>query len=207
MLYQKIKVPELEQIQQEVLRYIDDNAIVNPDAEEEYFVQMDYSKFPILYNFIFSRCLTKVIETSSCFLPGHKSLMTHIDGLKKDNGNVPSDRMIANQWVMIIPIANTEKTINYWFNNNDVADEDEIIVNRIRPEPPYNFYVSFANPELKLTPIGSTTIDEITLIKSDIYHTSVNNSDATRMVFIVRLHEEKKIYETPEELFNYKDLL
>ncbi len=207
MLYQKINVPQLEQIQREVLEYIDKNSILRPDAEEEYFVQMDYSNFPTLHDFVFSRCLTEVVETSSCFLPGNKSLMTHIDGLKKDNGKVPEDRMIANQWVIVIPIANTQETTNYWFRNEDVSDDNEIIVNRIRPEPPYNFWVSFANPELNLEPIGSTTIDKITFIKSDIYHTSVNYGPNTRMVFIVRLKEEKKIYDTPEELFDYKDLL
>lgn len=207
MLYQKLEVPNLKEIQEEVLNYIKNNSVERTDAEEEYFVQMDYSKFPKLHEFVFSRTLTNVVETSSCFLPGNKSLMTHIDGLKKNNGKVPEDRMLANQWVMIIPIANTEETTNYWFKNEDVADEDEIIVNRVRPEPPYNFYVSFAKPELKLEPIGSTVIDKVTLIKSDIYHTVTNNGPNTRMVFIVRFKEEKKQYASPEELFNYKDLI
>jgi hypothetical protein len=207
MLYQKLNVLELDKIQKEVLEFIDKNSIIRSDAEEEYFVQMDYSNFPTLYNFVFSRCVAEVVETSSCFLPGNAKLGTHIDGLKKDNGKVPKDRMIASQWVMIIPIANTEETTNYWFKNSDVADDQEIIVNRIRPEPPYDFYVSFADPSLDLEPIGSTTIDKITFIKSDIYHTSVNHSSKDRIVFIVRLNEENKIYETPEELFNYKDLL
>jgi hypothetical protein len=133
--------------------------------------------------------------------------MTHIDGLKKNNGKVPADSMLANQWVMIIPIANTEQTTSYWFKNEDVADEDEIIVNRVRPEPPYDFYVSFAKPELNLQPIDSTVIDKVTFIKSNIYHTVENNGTDTRMVFIVRFKEEKKIYDNPEEIFNYQDLI
>ena len=207
MNYQKLNVPNLREIQEEVLKYIISNSVERDDAEDEYFVQMDYSKFPKLYEFVFSRVLTSVVETSSCFLPGNKSLMTHIDGLKKNNGKVPEDRMLANQWVMVIPIANTEQTISYWYKNEDVADEDEIIVNRVRPEPPYNFYVSFAKPELNLQPIDSTVIDKITFIKSDIYHTVVNCGPNTRMVFIVRFKEAKKIYSSPEEIFNYKDLI
>jgi hypothetical protein len=207
LLYQKLNVPNLKDIQEEVLTYIMANNVVRPQADDEYFVQMDYSKFPKLHEFVFSRTLTNVVETSSCFLPGHKKLMTHIDGLKKNNGKVPADSMLANQWVMIIPIANTEQTISYWFKNEDVADEDEIIVNRVRPEPPYNFYVSFAKSELELQPIGSTVIDQVTFIKSDIYHTVVNNSPDTRMVFIVRFKEEKKRYTNPEEIFDYKDLI
>jgi hypothetical protein len=183
------------------------NNVVRPDADDEYFVQMDYSKFPKLHEFVFSRTLTSVVETSSCFLPGNKKLMTHIDGLKKNNGKVPKDSMLANQWVMIIPIANTEETVSYWFKNEDVADEDEIIVNRVRPEPPYDFYVSFAKPELELEPIETTVIDKVTFIKSNIYHTVVNNSSNTRMVFIVRFKEEKKWYDSPEEIFNYQDLI
>lgn len=207
LLYQKIDVPNLKEIQEEVLGYIKENSVIRLDAEDEYFVQMDYSKFPKLHEFVFSRTLTSVVETSSCFLPGHKRLMTHIDGLKKNNGKVPEDSMLANQWVMIIPIANTDETTSYWFRNEDVADDDEIIVNRVRPEPPYNFYVSFAKPELNLEPIDSTVIDKVTLIKSNIYHTVVNNGPNTRMVFIVRFKEAKKVYETPEEIFDYKDLI
>jgi len=207
MLYQKLNVPNLKDIQEEVLTYIVENNVVQSDAEKEYFVQMDYSKFPKLYEFVFSRTLTTVVETSSCFLPGNKKLLRHIDGLKKDNGKIPAGAMLANQWVMIIPIANTEETINYWFKNEDVTDEDEIVVNRIRPEPPYDFYVSFVKPEVELEPIGSTVIDKVTFIKSDIYHTVINNSNDTRMVFIVRFKEAKKQYDNPEEIFNYQDLI
>lgn len=207
MFYQKLNVPELEAIKKEVLDYIADNKIIRPDAEEEYFVQMDYSKFPTLQNFVYSRTLTEIVETSSCFLPGNKSLMTHIDGLKKDNGKVPADRMIANQWVMVIPIEHTEEAISYWFDNKHVPDDGEIIVNRVRPEPPYDFYVSFAKPDLQLSPVDTTIIDKPTFIKSDVYHTVVNTGPNTRIVFIVRFKEDKKIYNTPEELFDYKDLL
>ena len=207
LLYQKLNVPNLKEMQDEVLAYITEHAVVRSDADDEYFVQMNFTNFPKIYDFVFSRSLTGVVETSSCFLPGNKRLMTHIDGLKKNNGKVPADSMLANQWVMIIPIANTENTISYWFKNEDVADEDEIIVNRVRPEPPYNFYVSFAKPELDLQPIGSTVIDKVTFIKSDIYHTVVNNSPDTRMVFIVRFKEAKKHYDNPEEIFNYQDLI
>ena len=207
LLYQKLNVPNLKEMQEEVLAYINANSVIRPDADDEYFVQMNYSNFPKIYDFVFSRTRTQVVETSSCFLPGNKKLMTHIDGLKKNNGKVPEDSMLANQWVMIIPIANTEETISYWFRNEDVSDEDEIIVNRVRPEPPYNFYVSFAKPELELEPIETTVIDKITFIKSNIYHTVVNNSSNTRMVFIVRFKEEKKWYDSPEEIFDYKDLI
>ncbi len=207
MYYQKLNVPELNSIKQEVLSYIHENNLIKPDAEEEYFIQMDYSKFPTLNNFVYSRVKTEIVETSSCFLPGNKSLMTHIDVLKKDNGKVPEDRMIANQWVMVIPIADTEEAISYWFSNEQVPDDKEIIVNRVRPEPPYNFYVSFASPDLELNPVETTIIDKPTLIKSDVYHTVVNQGPNTRIVFIVRFKEDKKIYPTPSELFEYKDLV
>lgn len=207
MLYQKLNVSILPQIQNEVLDFFELHPeLLQSDATHEYFVQMDFDKFPILKNFIVPRVLTEIVETSTCFLPGNTNLKLHIDGLRTNNENVPTNRLRANQWVMVIPIANTENTINYWYKNEDVRDEDERIVNRVRPEPPYNFYISFVKDDVKIDPIGSTTLTDITLIKSDIYHNVENKSDKTRLVFIIRFREDG-IYETPAHVFNYKDLI
>jgi hypothetical protein len=207
LLYQKFKAPCLVGVQQEVLNFFEKNPhLVKHDVEGEYFVQMDFNNFPILKDFITSRTVTEIVETSTCFLTKGKSLRRHIDGLKKDNGKVPPGVLIANHWVLVIPIANTMQSISYWFNNNHVQDQDEEIVNRVRPEPPYNFYVSFARDDLELEPIGSTVIDEMTFIRSNIYHNVENNGTDTRLVFIIRFREDEA-YSSPDKIFNYKDLI
>lgn len=202
--YQKFNIPNLSDIQKEVLDYFKKhNHLIQEDAEDEYFVQFNIKDLPILNNFLKTRALSEIVETSTCFLPGYKNLRIHIDGLKKDNGKVPKDRMIANRNVLIIPINHTENSINYWYRNEDVSDEDEEIVNRIRPVAPYNFFVSFCTKELN--PIASTVIDKPTFIKSDIYHNTHNNGPETRLVFIVRFHEEEHF--TLDDIFQYTDLL
>jgi len=205
-LFHKLKVPILPQIQTEVLEFFNKNSnLIRTDVEGEYFVQMNFDNFPLLKSFIVPRTRTEIVETSTCFLSGHHSLRRHIDGLKKDNGKVPEGYLIANQWVLIIPIANTEQSISYWYDSTEVKDEDEEIVNRVRPEYPYNFYVSFVKDDVKLEPIESTVINAMTFIKSDTYHTVVNNSPDTRLVFIIRFKEDVTC-DTPSNIFKYEDL-
>lgn len=204
MLYQKLNVDNLTEIQQEVLNYFKENQhLLRVNYKDEYFVQMDINNLPILKEFLTSRNVSEIVETSTCFLPGKTNLKIHIDGLKKDNGKVPPGRMIANRNVLVIPIENTEETVNYWYKNEDVSDDEERIVNRIRPVAPYDFYVSFSMKNLE--PIGSTVIDKPTFIKSDIYHNVHNNTDKTRLVFIVRFYEEEQY--TLDDIFKYRDLV
>lgn len=203
-LYQKLNVKNLKEIQQEVLDYFKNNQqLVEPDPKHEYFVQIDISNLPILREFLTSRNISEIVETSTCFLPGKMNLKIHIDGLKKNNGKVPAGKMIANRNVLIIPIEHTEDSISYWYKNEDVADDEERIVNRIRPVAPYDFYVSFAMKDLKS--IGSTIIDTPAFIKSDIYHSVHNYGSKTRLVFIVRFHEEE--HYTLDDIFRCRDLI
>jgi hypothetical protein len=205
-LFHKLKVSILPQIQTEVLDFFNKNPeLIREDVEGEYFVQMNFDNFPLLKSFIVPRTRTEIVETSTCFLSSKHSLRRHIDGLKKDNGKVPEGCLIANQWVLIIPIANTEQSISYWYDSTEVKDEDEQIVNRVRPEYPYNFYVSFVKDDIKLEPIGSTIIDAMTFIKSDTYHTVENHGPNTRLFFIIRFREDD-VWETPSNIFQYEDL-
>jgi hypothetical protein len=204
--YQKLNVSILSEIQKEVLDFFEKNPdLIDVNATREYFVQMNFDNFPLLKSFIIPRTITKVVETSVCFLPGNNKLRIHIDGLKKDNGRVPNGVAIANQFVLIIPISNTLESINYWYDNNMVEDKDENIVNRVRPEPPYDFYVSFANDNLDLKPVENTIIDKMTFIRSNIYHNVENTSNDTRIVFIIRFHEEPNFLEL-DSVFSFRDL-
>lgn len=203
-LFIKFDIPELIKIQEEVKTYFKNNSEwTKPDSTKEYFVQVGLDNVPTLRDFLNTRKISQIVETSTCFLPGKTNLHTHIDGLKKECDLVPEGKLKANMHVMIIPIENTLETVNYWFNNDDVSDEDERIVRRIRPVPPYDFYVSFCEKELN--PIGSTTIDKPAFIKSDIYHTVHNNGDNTRLVFIVRFYEEE--HYTLNDIFNLEGLV
>lgn len=199
MTYTKFTIPNLKEIQEEVLNYFKNNPeLLKPESKEEYFVQVDTNNTPILKEYLTKHSRSKIVETSTCFLPGHTNLHTHIDGLKKDCDLVPEGKLKANRHVLIIPIENTEETINYWFRNEDVSDSEERIVRRIRPVPPYDFYVSFCDKELE--PIAQTTIDRPTFIKSDIYHTVHNLGPKTRLVFIVRFYEQEEY--TINDLFD-----
>jgi hypothetical protein len=204
--YQKLNVSILSEIQKEVLDFFEKNPdLIDVNATREYFVQMNFDNFPLLKSFIIPRTITTVVETSVCFLPGNNKLRIHIDGLKKDNGRVPNGVAIANQFVLIIPISNTLESINYWYDNNMVEDKDEYIVNRVRPEPPYDFYVSFANDNLDLKPVENTIIDKMTFIRSNIYHNVENKSNDTRIVFIIRFHEKSNFLEL-DSIFSFRDL-
>jgi hypothetical protein len=204
--YQKLNVSILSEIQKEVLDFFEKNPdLIDVNATREYFVQMNFDNFPLLKSFIIPRTITTVVETSVCFLPGNNKLRIHIDGLKKDNGRIPNGVAIANQFVLIIPISNTLESINYWYDNNMVEDKDEYIVNRVRPEPPYDFYVSFANDNLDLKPVENTIIDKMTFIRSNIYHNVENKSNDTRIVFIIRFHEKSNFLEL-DSIFSFRDL-
>jgi hypothetical protein len=204
MYYTKLNVDILPLIKNEVIDYFkrhSDKVIDNP--EKEYFVQLNMEELPILNQFLEDYRVSEVVETSSCFLPPYSNLRKHIDGLKTDCDLVPEGKLKANKNVLIIPIENTEDSISYWYNNEDVSDEDETIVRRIRPEPPYDFYVSFCEKELE--PVESTTINQMTFIKSDVYHTVHNNGDKTRLVVIIRFKEEN--HYTLNDIFKYEELI
>ena len=206
-LFQKINIPNLKIIQEETIEFFDKNPhLIRHDAIEDYFVHVPFEKFPILKKILESRSKLEINETSVYFVPPHSKSKIHIDGLKKDNGKIPKGMMMAHQYVLIIPIANYDQTINYWYNNEDVKDNDERIHNHIREQFPYNFYVSFVKDNIEPIPIGSTKIDTATFIKSNIYHRVDNRSDYTRMAFVIRF-KELEYYDSLDRVIEYRDLL
>jgi hypothetical protein len=206
-LFQKLNIPNLDTIQKEALSFFDKNPqLIRHDSNKDYFVHVPFDEFPVLKKFLEDRAKIEINETSVYFIPPHSKSEIHIDGLKKDNGKVPEGMMISHQYVLIIPIANYEKTTSYWYNNEDVKDVDESIRNHIREQFPYNFYVSFVKTGIKLEPIGSTRIDTATFIKSNIYHQVDNEGDNTRMAFVIRFRE-LEYYESLDCVIEYQDLI
>lgn len=203
--YQKFNIPNFTNMQKEVLEYFKENShLIRSD--NEYFVHVPFDGFPLLKQFIESRAKIEINETSVYFISPNYQSKIHIDGLKKDNGKVPEGMMIAHQWVLILPIHGYENSINNWFSNDEVSDDDERIHNHIRDQFPYNFYVSFVKDHIKLNPIETTTLDSPAFIKSNIYHDVHNNGEETRMVFIIRFRELEP-YKSSHCVFDYKDLL
>lgn len=202
-LYQKLNISNLKEIQQEALVFFEKHpTLIKKDSTEDYFVHVPFDQFPILKRFLESRTKIEINETSVYFVPARSKSKIHIDGLKKDNGKIPAGMMIAHQYVLIIPIANYEHTINYWYNNDDVKDSDEWICNHVREQFPYNFFVSFVNDGVPLTPIEGITIDQATFIKSNIYHEVDNsNGNETRMVFVIRFRE-LDYYDSLDQVFD-----
>ena len=206
-LFQKINIPNLKIIQEETLEFFDKNPhLIRRDAIEDYFVHVPFEKFPVLKKILESRAKIEINETSVYFVPPHSKSKIHIDGLKKDNGKIPKGMMMAHQYVLIIPIANYDQTINYWYDNQDVKDNDERIHNHIREQFPYNFYVSFVKDNIEPIPIGSTKIDTATFIKSNIYHRVDNRGDNTRMAFVIRF-KELEYYDSLDYVIEYRDLI
>lgn len=225
--YQKINIPTLAAIQTETLEYFDKNPdLINHTSDSDYFVHVPLDQFPVLQEFLTARVKTRINETSINFVPPHKSTRRHIDGLRKDEGDVyknktlavvkghpnasdydidPALLPIANQFVLIIPIANVNESINHWYVNTDVADDDEIVHQHTREQYPYQFYISFVKDDVKLTPVKSTTLDRAAFIKSDVYHNVENRSDEWRMVFVIRFMEYAH-YDQLGQVFDCEDI-
>jgi hypothetical protein len=206
-LYQKLNIPNFKEIQQEALAFFEKNPnIIRKGSTEDYFIHVPFNEFPLLKKFLESRAKIEINETSINFIPANSKSKIHIDGLKKDNGKVPNGMIIAHQYVLILPILNYEESVNYWYSNEDVSDDDEWIYNHIREQFPYNFFVSFVKEGVPLAPIGNTTIDKPTFIKSNIYHRVDNLGSKVRMVFVIRF-KEIDYYESLDQVFDYQGLI
>jgi hypothetical protein len=206
-LYQKINIAELPQIQQEVLAYFKNPNIKHPNTDDDYFLHVPLDQLPTAKEFLNSRAQIDVNEVSVYFIPNNFKTKIHIDGLKKDRGEVPDGMMMAHQYVLIIPIENANDSINYWYDNADVADDMERIHNHVREQWPYNFYVSFVKDDaIEPEPIGSTVMDGPAFIKSNIYH-RVDNSmnDSIRKVLVIRFRE-MELYDTLDSVFDFRDI-
>jgi predicted RNase H-like HicB family nuclease len=205
-LFQKLNIPELNEIQKETLAYFEENPeLENYEADEDYFVHIPL--LPKIKQFLEARAKLEINETSVYFIPARSKTKIHIDGLKKDNGKVPEGAIISHQYVLIVPIENCTESVNYWYSNSDVADDQENIHNHIRDQYPYSFFVSFVKDGIEPAPIGSTVMDLPAFIKSNIYHRVDNtNNPNVRKVLVIRF-KELEYYDNLDSVFNYTDLV
>ena len=226
-LYQKLNVPNFKEIQTEAIEYLKNHpSTIKEGIITDTFSHIPLDDFPILKSFIIPRIKTKVQETSFAIVPPNFETGKHIDGLKKDEGRklynqvrevvinhpeFPSLNLdvtalpIANQFVMIIPILNYQDTTSYWYNNDDVADSDEVIQRFARKEYPYNWFLSFVKPEVVVKPIESTQIDCVTFIRSNLFHNVINRGSKQRIAFVIRFFEYQH-YDSLDGVFEYRDL-
>ena len=229
-LYQKLNVPELPGIQQEILEYIDlyPEILKVKDVNEVYFSDILFKEFPILNSFLVPRLKTPIYQTSITFAPPFCAPLIHIDGLRADkswhnvlynNTTLPlvkqhtdffpegtdfSKMLPSAQYTMVIPIKDFEKSITQWYET-DVTDDNEIIVNLIKSSYPYNFHLLFLKKEASI-PIGHTCIDHITFIRSNLYHAIVNQQSKTRIAVVVRCIEYHA-YDSVDQLFDVSGLV
>jgi len=230
--YQKINVPELNLIQDEALEYIKKHypeLLTDGVSTDGYFI-LSIEDFPILKSFLDPRITTYIEEIGLVCVAPEKEMVIHLDGVRKDEGNKYIDQVketIRNhpdferlnlepklnklpipfcvQFAMMVPLLNYEDTINYWYNNDDITDDDEVIWQATREVYPYTFFASYLKPNVVLNPIASTNIDCITFIKTDIFHNVYNRGSKTRMAFTIKFGYQH--YESLEKMFKHQDLL
>jgi hypothetical protein len=230
--YQKINAPQFELIQNEALEYIKSHhpdLLGNDVVTDDYFI-LSIDDFPILKSFLNPRVTTYIEEIGLVCVPPKTKMVIHLDGVRKDkNGeffNQVKETIINHpdyarldletklsklpqpfcvQFAMMIPILNYKDTVSYWYSNEDVGDDDEVIWKAEREKYPYSFFASYLKPDVILNPISSTNIDQITFIKTDIFHNVHNQGTTTRMAFTIKFGYQN--YESLEEMFRHQDLL
>lgn len=225
--FQPLNVSEFQQMKNETLSYINNHPeIIRDNPSSEYFVHVPLDQFPAIESFLKARVKTKINETSICFVPPNFTSTMHIDGIRKDKDNFYRDKVkarilekqvdnitshdidkfpVANQYVLIIPIANYENTISSWYTN-DLDDNDEIVYQHTREQYPYQFYISFTKDYVVKEPIETTILKSPTFIKSDIYHNVSNNSNDTRIAVVVRFMEYDH-YSSVNDIFDCEGLI
>jgi hypothetical protein len=230
--YQKLNVPNFELIQNEALEHLKKYypELLEDGVETDGYFILSIEDFPILKSFLNSRVTTYIEEIGLVCVPPKYEMVIHLDGITKDpdrkfynqvketiinhpefenqNLKIKLDKLpipFCVQYSMMIPIINYEDTVSYWYNNDDVRDNDEEIKSAIRETYPYSFFASYLKPGVVLNPISSTNIDRITFIKTDIFHNVVNKGNKTRMAFTIKFGYQN--YNSLEEMFKYQDLL
>ena len=230
--YQKLNVPEFESIQNEAFEYLNKHypeLLSDNTITDGYFI-LSINDFPILKSFLDPRVTTCIEEIGLVCVPPDTGTPIHLDGIRKD-----SDRKFFNQvketiinhpdfnrlnlktkldklplpfcvqFAMMVPVLNYKDTVSYWYSNDDVGDDDEIIWMGEREKYPYSFFASYLKPNVVLNPISSTNIDCITFIKTDIFHNVHNQGTTTRMALTIKFGYQD--YESLEEMFRHQDLL
>jgi hypothetical protein len=224
--YQKIKLENLDKIQQEILDYYKKNP-PRLEPDREVFLEIHESSIPITYEILNKRTRTEIVEMTACFVPPGIMTGAHVDGIRtkddvsdeqnkwwidcvKEKGittrNVDDDHFYCNQWSFIIPIEHCEDSINCWYYNEDVTKENEKVSFNERPFWPYKFNVSMIKDTTNMRRQHSTVLDHPTIIKSNIYHNVDNtNNKNTRVVLVVRFVEWKDNMEA-EDYFDCEDI-
>jgi hypothetical protein len=222
----KLNVPNFSEMQKEVLDYLKKHPdlIIENGGEQHIHVTLD--QFPIISSVFSPRTKTKINEISIGVVPPKHSTPIHIDGLREEPGYAirnqvekivrdRSDRSyddinweelpFSNQYVLIIPISNYEKSMNYWYNVTNTKDK-EIFHYYEREQFPYKWWLNFYTDPETAIPIEKVLIDKPTFIKSDIYHNIKNNGTSNRLALIIRIFEYKK-YSSLDQVFDYTGLV
>jgi hypothetical protein len=207
-LYQKLNVPELMLIQEEILKYIDKNVNITEKEMEDAknFAYGSFCRsvptideFPTLKNWLMPRLKMPLQYLNLMFIPPETKFQIHQDGA----GDI-TQKVIIN-----VPIKNYNEATTHWFNHDDVTEDDTFTIYCANNKPPlFGYHISFVKNDVELTPIASVTADNITLMRGDVYHGVTNNSDKIRIVLIIRAGpDEGKINFDFDDLLDFQDLL
>jgi hypothetical protein len=223
----KLNVPNFPEMQMEIIDYLKKYPDLLPrEVTAERFVHIPLSEFPIAYSVFSPRAKNKIYETSIGIVPPNHSTTIHIDGLREDPNHFYTNQIEKtvrdqpdrsfddivweeyppnNQYVLIIPIINYEKSMNYWYEVTNKKDKEIIHYNE-RIQFPFKWWLNYYTDPDTAVPIEKVLIDKPTFIRSDIYHNIKNYGTVNRLVLIVRIFEYKK-YSSLDQVFDYNGLL
>jgi len=224
--YQKVKIDNLEKIQQEVLDYYKEFP-PKLEEKEEVFLEIPEDRLPETRRIIGKRTRTEIVETTACFVPAGIMTCTHIDGIRKKTDvpdewgtnwierlrdknittrNVTDDKFYCNQWTLIIPVSGYKDAVNIWYHNEDVTPENERVSFNHREQWPYKFFVSCVDDISNVRPQHRVVLDQPTIIKSNIYHNVDNTKNSEiRLVLVIRFAEHKDDMDV-EDYFDCEDI-
>jgi hypothetical protein len=176
--YKKLFYSEFSNIQNELKQFVQHN-IKLQDTSTEYTYACDYQNFTNLKQFCLSYVKVPIQKTKIYLTPPGRKWDIHIDGT----------RNYANRIGLNFPIYNYTETFNYWWHNDIITEEEETVIHT-KYGPIALFY-----DRGKYPPSDYTCIDDITIFRTDHFHTVENKGESTRINLIIKFDHSDQDYE------------
>jgi hypothetical protein len=184
--YKKLNFPEFLDIQNELKEFVH-NTIQIQDSSVEYTHECNYEQFLSLKKFVLSHIKVPIQKTKIYLTPPGRKWDIHIDGTRE----------CANRIGLNFPIYNYTETFNYWWNNNIISKEEETIIHT-KYGPIALFY-----DRNKYLPSDYTCIDDLTIFRTDHFHTVENKGNSTRINLIIKFDHSDQDYDF-KDFINYE---
>lgn len=193
----KISIPNLEEIQQELINTIKHDFLSRTDTHSWIGDQAEIlATCPAFNSFLKTRCISPVRQIKFYCTPANNFLSHHIDG-SLSNFAIP--------FGLNIPLMNTKDTFQYWY---DCPEENLMRRNSdMKSLYPNNYWATVDVPKNTNMPvIGKLELTTPSFTKTDIMHNVVNPTDKTRLIVVLRWNIWKPDYKEPCDVFNLEGL-